>query len=173
MTIPTSGSDNRSAVHPDPLGTAPGETHRPVAAIAVTTTLVTVLALLWAFYVESPWKHEAQPWGLDSEQGIAGLLWIAGFVALGVGVVYGVVVRRAVTRAPTRTARTGLILAIVGVPLAVVAFWTGLPIVLGSAATFLGVDARARLGRTPVTAAVAIGLGLLVAAAALFLCVIG
>lgn len=173
MAIPTNGAGNRSAVHTELLATEPGGTHRSVAGIAVATTLVTILALLWAFYVESPWKHEAQSWGLDSEQGVAGLLWIAGFVALGVGVVYGVVVRRAVTRAPTRTARTGMILAIVGVPLAVVAFWTGLPIVAGSAATFLGVDARARLGRTTVTAAVAIGLGLLVAAAALFLCVIG
>ena len=66
-----------------------------------------------------------------------------------------------------------MILALVAVPLGVVAFWTGLPIVLGSAAAFLGLDARTRLGRTPATAAIAIGVGLLAAAAALFFCVTG
>lgn len=172
-TTPAGGPGNRSLAHPDTPPTHTETTSRPVVGVALTTAIVTTLALLWANYVDSPWKHTARDWGINSEQGVVGLLWIAGFVALGVGVVYGVVVRRALAGDPARAARTAMILALAAAPLAVVAFWTGLPIVLGSAAAFLGMDARARLGRTPVTAAVGIGLGMLVAAAALFFCVTG
>ena len=148
-------------------------TTRSLTGVAVITAIVTTLALLWAYYVNSPWKHAAQDWGIDSDQGLMGLLWIAGFVALGVGVVYGVVARRALAGEPTRSARTALVLALVAVPLGVVAFWTGLPIVLGSAAVFLGLDARTRLGRTPATAGIAIGVGMLAATASLLFCVTG
>lgn len=170
-TIPTSGAGSRSAGHAG--SPPPATTSRTFTAVAVITATVTTLALLWAYYVDSPWKHQAQPWGLNSEQGVSGLLWIGGFVLLGVCVIYGVVVRRALIGEPVRAARLALILSVLAVPLAVVAFWTGLPILLGSAAAYLGLDARARLGRTPPTAAVAIGLGLLMAAIALFLCVTG
>ncbi len=152
--------------------TATARTTRPVAGVAITTAIVTTVALLWANYVNTPWRDPGTEWGIDTDQGAVGLLLIAGFVALGVGVVYGVVVRRALAGDPARAARTAMILALVGV-LTIVAFWTGLPIVLGSAAALLGMDARTRLGHTPPTAAIAIGLGLLIAAGALFICVTG
>jgi heme/copper-type cytochrome/quinol oxidase subunit 2 len=153
--------------------TIPPETPtRSITGVAVLTAIVTTLALLWANFVDTPWRDPATAWGINSDRGIVGLLLIAGFVALGVGVVYGVVVRRAMATDPAREARTAVILALVGV-LTIVAFWTGLPIVLGSAAAHLGLDARARLGHTPPTAGIAISLGLLVATAALFICVTG
>ena len=171
-STPISGPGNGSLTQAEPLTPAATLT-RSLTGVAVLTSIVTTLALLWAYFVTSPWKHTPQDWGIDGDQGFVGLLWIAGFVALGVGVVYGVVVRRALAGDPARAARTAMFLALVAVPLGVVAFWTGLPIVLGSAAAFLGTDARTRLGRTPTPAAIAIGLGLLTAAAALFFCVTG
>ena len=153
-STPISGPEQRFLTQGRPIHSR-GDDDPTLTGVAVITSIVTTLALLWAYYVTSPWKQTPQDWGIDSDQGFVGLLWIAGFVALGVGVVYGVVVRRALAGDPARAARTALILALVAVPLGVVAFWTGLPIVLGSAAVFLGLDARTRLGRTPATAAIA------------------
>lgn len=145
---------------------------RSLTGVVVATAIVTTLALLWANFVDTPWRDPGTEWGINSDQGIAGLLLIAGFVALGVGVVYGVLVRRAMAADPALEARTAMILALVGV-MTIVAFWTGVPIVLGSAAALLGLDARGRLGHTPPTAGIAIGLGLLIATGALFICVTG
>lgn len=139
----------------------------------VATTAVTVISLLWAFFVNSPWKSRPADWGIDPGAGLVDILWLAAFTALGVGVIYGVVARRALAGTPQRAARVGLILAVVAIPLSVIAFWTGVPIVMGSAAAFLGFDARKRLGEATASSTAAIVLGLLVAAASVFLCITG
>lgn len=174
-TTPTGGPADRQVTQPStpPTSTPTETTTRSITGVAVTTAIVTSVALLWATYVDTPWRDPGTEWGISTtNHSLAGLPLIAVFVALGVGVVYGVIVRRALAGDPVRAAHTALILAVVGV-LTIVAFWTGLPIVLGSAAAFLGLDARARLGRTPATAGAAIGLGLLIAAVAIFFCVTG
>jgi hypothetical protein len=169
---PGTGSGH-ALVEPAPISAGRGTTAVTLRVAATTTAFVSTIALLWAYYVDTPWKAQARGWGIDDKFGATGLLWIAGFVALGVAVVYGVVVRRAMAGDPTRAARTALVLALIGLPTGVFAFWTGLPIVLGSAAAYLGMDSRARLGRTPGSAAAAIALGLVVAAFTIYFCVTG
>lgn len=145
---------------------------RSVIPPALAAAAITGVLLLWANYVDTPWRDPGAEWGIDQGRGPIGLLLVAGFAALGVLVVFGVVAKRALADDPTRTARVALILSLVAVP-AIVVFWTGLPIVLGLGAAFLGLDARSRLDRTPPSAGVAVGLGLLAAASAAFVCVTG
>jgi hypothetical protein len=64
------------------------------------------------------------------------------------------------------------VLAVTGV-LSVVVFWTGLPIILAIGALVLANDARARLGRIPATASIAIALATLTAVAAVQLALVG
>ena len=78
---------------------------------------------------------------------------------IGYGVAFGLGLLRARRSGTTKTtAWTALVLAVVGVVLFPVAWWTPIPFVFGAAAILLGVDANTAAGRSRLNTA-AIGLG--------------
>jgi hypothetical protein len=85
--------------------------------------------------------------GVFSEDAIHWKNWALGFafVAIAAAVVFGLFVRRARVN-PNRAWITGLVFAVLGV-LTVVAFWSGLPPVFGTAGMYLGIVSF-RLGTT-------------------------
>ncbi|WP_433288301.1 hypothetical protein [Micromonospora sp. CA-244673] len=66
--------------------------------------------------------------------------------------------RVALRQKPGSTAVWSLVLAVLGLPTGIIVYRSGLPAALGIAAIVLGLDARRRLGRLPVSATVGIGL---------------
>ncbi|WP_425836030.1 hypothetical protein [Streptomyces fractus] len=145
---------------------------RPVVPVAAGTGVVALLLLLVGGYLETPFRSGEDGWGLSAGHGLLEVPVAVGFVAAGVAVVFGVVVRRALLTPPVRTARTALIVTLVGVP-AVLVFWTGLPVVLASAGAYLALDARRRHGAVPATAVAALILSALIVAEAVRLAFTG
>jgi len=157
MTATDTRSTNRALLGP------------ALAAGAAATVLVLV-----GMYLDTPWKIQGgREWALTTDKhGLGAGLVSLGFVAAGVAVVFGVVVARGMRgRAETEAVRS-LALAGAGV-LSAVVFWTGLPVILAAGSTVLAVDARARLGRTPVTAGIALALAALTTVAAINLAFTG
>jgi hypothetical protein len=140
-----------------------------VAAGAAATVL-----LLAGSYLDTPWKGQGnEEWAIATDDGgLVELVLTLGFVAAGLAVVFGVVVTRGLHGPAEAETRQSLALAGTGV-LSVVVFWTGLPIILAIGALVLANDARARLGRTPATAWIAIALAALTAVAAVQLALVG
>jgi uncharacterized cupredoxin-like copper-binding protein len=100
--------------------------------------------------------------GLDSGELVAGAVLVA-IAAVVTVVVYGLLVRKALDSPSARPGTVGTMLGGLGVVL-IVAFWSGLPVVLGGAALVLGMEARRRrsAGATDgLPAAVAMVVGLL------------
>ncbi|WP_138732052.1 hypothetical protein [Modestobacter excelsi] len=124
-------------------------------------------------FVETPWRDGGDGWAVDPSGGggWGGLVLLVAFIAVAL-VLVGLATSRARDLAPERTARRALVLAVLGV-LMLVAFWTGLPPVLAGGAAGLAIDSRRRLGRLPATGAVALGLAVLVVAAAVYLAFTG
>jgi len=140
-----------------------------LAAAAAATVLVFV-----GTYLDTPWKNQGdQEWALTTDQhGIDALFISLGFVVTAIAVVFGVVVARGMRgRAETEAIRS-LAMAAVGV-LSAAVFWTRLPMILAAGSTVLAIDARARLGRTPVTAGIALALAALTTVAAINLAFTG
>jgi hypothetical protein len=125
--------------------------HLPLAAAAAATALALLLTFVGGF-VETPWKPAGPGgWGL-SDITTGELLAYAGFVLLGVAVVFGVVVRTGLRKAPSVTGRWAVATAAAAALLVVPLFWTGLPEILAIAALVLARAARHGAGRTaPVT----------------------
>jgi hypothetical protein len=154
------------------IHTRPG-TRSLLGPATVAGAAATVL-LLAGLYLDTPWKKQGnKEWALTSDQhGMLGLLVSLGFVAVGLAVVFGVVVSRGL-RGPAGTAtRRALALAVTGAVSAVV-FWTGLPVILAVGAVVLALDSRARLGRTPTTTWIVGVLAVLTAAAAVSFALVG
>ncbi|HEY6748857.1 MAG TPA: hypothetical protein VI357_24470 [Mycobacteriales bacterium] len=133
-----------------------------------------VLLVLAGAYLDTPWKAQgAKEWALTADRhGTAGALISLGFVALGLGVVFGVVVIRGLGSAEHAALRRSLALAVAGA-LSLAVFWTGLPVILAAGATVLSLDARTRLGRTPATAVITLLLAAATTAAATNLALAG
>lgn len=141
------------------------------------TAAGTALALgctLVGTFVTTPWKASGPAeWGVDVRGGggwtaLAVLLLAVALVTA----LVGLATARARAVPPERTARRALLLAVLGVA-SIVVFWTGAPPVLAGGATGLALDARRRAGRLPGTAAAALVLAVLTAAAAVHLAVTG
>ena len=148
--------------------------HKPLLLPCVAAGAASTVLLLAALYLDTPWKKQGnQEWALTSDQhGLLGLLVSLGFVAVGIAVVFGVIVARALRRSAATETVWSMALAITGVVSAVV-FWTGLPVILASGAVVLALDVRARLGRTPPTAWIVLILAALTGAAAVQLVLVG
>jgi hypothetical protein len=147
-------------------------TGRSLLPIAIAAGMVTLLLMLIGTYVHTPYKATGPgEWGLSSQDLNLAPLLVA-FAGVGAAVVFGVVVARGLRTAPQQTARRSLILAGVGV-VSIVAFWTGLPVILAAGAATLAVDARRRLGRLPGTAIVALVLAALITVTAVWLAFTG
>ncbi len=95
------------------------------------------------------------------------IYWIlALLILLLTAVVFGTVVARAAGRGLENAAKTGIVLSVIGLA-AFVVFWSGIPVVLGTAGAFLGLEARRRSqGAVPTQALVAVILGILAIVAA-------
>lgn len=148
---------------------------RSLVPVALGAIVMTAAVMIWAYLIDSPWKSspEATAWGFRGIE-VGELAFAVGCIALGALVVFGVVVRHAVASAgPARCARDGLILGIVAAALAAPVFWSGVPILAGVGAAFLGVEANRRAGRRTAKAMVAIVLGVLAAVASTVFCIIG
>jgi hypothetical protein len=142
----------------------------PTFAAGTAATVLSVAGM----YLDTPWKGQGnKEWAVSADHGgLVELVLTLGFVAAGLAVVFGVVVTRGLHRPAEAEARRSLVLAVTGV-LSVVVFWTGLPIILAIGALVLANDARARLGRIPATASIAIALATLTAVAAVQLALVG
>jgi hypothetical protein len=107
-------------------------------------------------------------WGSFSDNGDFSDYWPV-LVIIGVlaAIVFGVVVPRGLSGA-WPTARTGLILSVLGL-LTVIAFWSGAPPIFAFAGILLGYVARQRGQSGLATAAVAIGVLALVADIAIYI----
>jgi TM2 domain-containing membrane protein YozV len=152
--------------------TRPGT--RPLLGPALAAGAAATVLLLAGLYLDTPWKKQGnQEWALTTDhQSITGLLVSLCFVAVGLAVVFGVVVARGL-RGPARTStRFSLALAVTGI-LSAVVFWTGLPVILASGAVVLALDSRTRLGRTPTTTWIVGVLAVLTAAAAISFALVG
>lgn len=81
------------------------------------------------------------------EQGAGDLIFTAGVAVIAGGIVFGLVVpwakNAAGARAEGRPARAGFVMSILGF-LTVVAFWSGLPVILGAGGAALGQVGRER-----------------------------
>jgi hypothetical protein len=146
---------------------------RPLLGPATVAGAAATVLTLAGLYLDTPSKKQGnKEWALTTDhQSIAGLLVSIGFVAVGLAVVFGVIVARGL-RGPARTAtRRSLALAITGA-LSVLVFWTGLPVILAAGAVVLALDSRARLGRTPTTWIVGV-LAVLTTAAAINFALVG
>lgn len=121
------------------------------------------MALAAAVLVLINWNVPADENGGVSEMLAA--LAISGVAAL---LLFGWAIPRAVEAGPERAARRGIALGVAGV-VTVVAFWTGLPFVLGGAALALGTAARQRGGQA---GGAAVALGALAVAGAIAITVV-
>ena len=139
----------------------------------VTGAVVALGCALVGAFVDTPWKSGAGDWGVDASGsgGWGGLALLVAIVAVGT-VLVGLATGRARALDSGRTARRALVLAVLGV-VSIAVFWTGLPPVLAGGAAGLALDSRRRLGRLPVTGAVALGLAVLIAAGAVYLAFAG
>jgi hypothetical protein len=147
-------------------------TGRSLLPIAVTAAVAALALMLIGTYVQTPYKAKGPgEWGL-STQDLNQIPLLVGFAIVGAAVVFGVVVARGLRTAPQRTARRSLIVASVGV-VSIVAFWTGLPVILATGAATLALDARRRLGRLPGTAIAALVLAALITVSAVWLAFTG
>ena len=143
----------------------------PFAAAAGATGL---LCTLIGTYLDTPY-HVMGPerWGLNfTNRHIGEFLLLIGFAAAGAAVIFGVIVRSGLQRAPERTAVYSLIVAILGAISLIVA-WSGLPSILAAGAAVMAYDARTRLGRTPPSAAVAMVIAALTVAMAILIAFTG
>jgi hypothetical protein len=152
--------------------TRPGT--RPLTGPATAAGAASTVLMLAGLYLDTPWKKQGnQEWALTSDhESIAGLLVSLGFVAVGLAVVFGVLVARGLRGATGSEIGWSLALAVTGV-LSAVVFWTGLPVILAAGAVVLGLDSRARLGRTPPTTWIVGVLAVLTTAAAVGLALVG
>lgn len=156
--------------------TVPTTRRRGVPAPDASTTAGAVVALgctLVGQYVETPWKTGPGDWGVgfDTNGGWAALAALVAFVAVAL-ILVGLATARARAVPPERTAVRALVLAALGA-LTVAVFWTGVPPVLAGGAAGLALDARRRLGRLPVPAAVALALAVATVAGAVYLAFTG
>ena len=147
---------------------------RPLLVPMVAAGAAATVLSLAGTYIDTPWKGQgSKEWAVATDDGgLAELVVTLGFVAAGLAVVFGVVVTRGLHGPAEVETRRSLALAVTSV-LSVVVFWTGLPVILAIGALVLANDARARLGRTPATAWVAIALAALTAVAAVQLALVG
>ena len=146
-------------------------TGRSLLPSAVAAGTVALVLMLIGTYLDTPYKAKGSgEWGL-STQDLNQIPLLVGFAIVGAAVVFGVVVARGLRTAPQQTARRSLIVAGVGV-VSIVAFWTGLPVILAAGAATLAVDAR-RLGRLPGTAIAALVLAALITVTAVWLAFTG
>ena len=138
-----------------------GSTRPPLGPALAAATASTVL-LLGGLYLDTPWKGSGRhEWAVTTDRyGLTGLLLSLGFVAVGVALVFGIAVTRGLRRPARAELRWSLALAVGGL-VSVVAFWTGLPIILASGAVVLALDARSRLRRTPASAWIVLTLAVL------------
>jgi hypothetical protein len=147
-------------------------TGRSLLPIAIAAGMVALLLMLIGTYVQTPYKAMGPgEWGFSTQDLNLAPLLVA-FAAVGVAVVFGVVVVRGLRVAPQQTVRRSLIVAGVGV-LSILAFWTGLPVALAAGAATLALDARRRLGRLPGTAIAALVLAALITVTAVWLAFTG
>jgi hypothetical protein len=147
-------------------------TGRSLVPIAVAAGTVALALMLIGTYLGTPYKAKGSgEWSL-STQDLNQVPLLVAFAAAGVAVVFGVVVGRGLRTAPQQSARRSLIVASVGV-VSIVAFWTGLPVILAAGAATLALDARRRLGRLPGTAIAALILAALITVAAVWLAFTG
>ncbi len=91
------------------------------------------------------------------------------FLLVATGVVFGAVLPWAMKRSPEKT---GLIVSIIGF-LSLAAFWSGLPIVLGSAGATLGSVGRERAAAKQGMAKAALAVGIVVAVLSIAVTVVG
>jgi len=130
---------------------------RSLAPVATGAALTALLLMLIGTYLDTPYRGRfAAEWGLDTDgRGIGELLLLVAFAVVGAAVVFAIVVDRGLRREPKRTAVRSLIVAVVAVVgvVSLVVFWAGQPAILAAGAAVLALNARARLGRTPATAA--------------------
>jgi hypothetical protein len=153
------------------IDTANARTGRSLLPIAAAALVALVLMLIGT-YLDTPYKAKGSgEWGL-STQDLNQVPLLVGFAIIGAAVVFGVVVARGLCTAPPQTARRSLIVASVGV-VSLVAFWTGLPVILAAGAATLALDARRRLGRLQGTAIAALVLAALITLAAVWLAFTG
>ena len=152
--------------------TPPGT--RPLLGPTLAAGTAATVLLLAGLYLDTPWKKQGnKEWALTTHQyGLGGLVIALGFVAAGLGVVFGIVVARGLRRPAEAETRRSLALAITGV-LSAVVFWTGLPVILASGAVVLALDTRDRLGRTTAAAGIVLALAALTTVAAVYLALIG
>jgi hypothetical protein len=153
----------------------PTTARRAVPTPDAFTTAGAVIALgcvLTGNYVQTPWKGDAG-WGVDfsGNGGWAALGVNLAFIAV-TAVLVGLATDRARALAPERTAMRSLVLAGLGV-VAIAVFYLGIPSVLAAGAAGLALDARRRLGRFPVAAAIALVLAVLTVAVAVYLAFTG
>jgi hypothetical protein len=147
---------------------------RFIESVAIAAGLTALLLMLIGTYLDTPLRtYGPQRWAVDtSDDGIAALALIIAFAVIGTAVVFGVVVPRGLRITPERTATRSLVVAVVGV-VSLVVFWAGLPTILAAGSAVLAANARARLGRTPVSAFVALVLAALTVAAAIWISISG
>jgi hypothetical protein len=130
---------------------------RPIRPVAATAGVLAVACMLVGTYVDTPWKKAgSQQWGIDlpGASGLAELLFVIAAAAIGLWVVFGVWLRRALTKPASAEAWQALWMALTGV-VSIVVFWSGLPVLLGAAALYAALDSRSRAGRVLVPAAIA------------------
>jgi hypothetical protein len=99
----------------------------------------TVVAIAVALYANLPVRDDGS---------LLEVLILVGFVALVAGIVFGLVVpwaKRAMANLSNRPATTGIVVSILGF-LTIVAFWSGLPVILGAGGAVLGQVGRERAG---------------------------
>lgn len=152
--------------------TRPGT--RPLLGPTLAAATATTVLLLAGLYLDTPWKKQGnKEWAVTTHRyGLGELLISLAFVAVGLAVVFGVVVSRGLRAGAEAETRRSLALAVAGA-LSAVVFWTGLPVILASGAVVLALDARARLGRAPATAWIALALAVLTTVAAAELALVG
>jgi hypothetical protein len=106
--------------------------------------------------------------------GLIDWIFVAGVAVLSV-LTFGLLLLWLRGRPHANPARVGLVLSLVALAASIVAFWTMVPVVLGSAAAWLGVlgrDAATRSGTSPAKATVALVVGLVAAAGSVVMYVI-
>jgi hypothetical protein len=154
------------------IDTADTRTGWSLLPIAAAAALVALVLMLIGTYLDTPYKAKGSgEWGL-STQDLNRVPLLVGFAAVGAAVVFGVVVAGGLRTAPQQTARRSLIVASVGV-VSIVAFWTGLPVILAAGAATLALDTGRRLGRLQGTAIAALILAALITLAAVWLAFTG
>lgn len=142
---------------------------RSLPRFAFAAGAVGFVCTLIGTYLDTPY-HVMGPerWGLNfTDRHLGEFFFLIGFAVVGAAVVFGVVVRRGLRRAPERAAVYSLIVALIGA-VSLIVSWSGLPSILAAGAAVMAYDARARLGRTPISAAAAMAIAALTVVAAIF-----